>query len=651
MGLPSHQPSDTDNGVRERAQPTSLRVDAKMNEPSSSDASTLDATLWPSGGDFGDEGAVAQMIASYPAPIQSSTALLAPQPQMAANPAYVAVHSILSRWNERVNRKSRIADSFDEAKFGPSVVVVRACDPGDVALRKLLNCGTCSDGELRAKAAALREDATARPVLLIPTDRLLEGVVLMARTFRFHPADLLFLRGGSEAKETCPEGDGLLHQIAVASLQKRMEDDGSFGAKLNVFKRLLMALPNYCQGMYQFSQCSLMSGKPWSLKSSRRREEFTCPKPEAVAPEETPAGLTGDKQKAARMLLDTAWPHCTTTAGGCGVSHGIAFVKTHKTASSTMEGMLHRLCLTRRLKCLTHSGKFLNVEYPEMTEQVEFPHVRAPALRPPYDAVVAHTMNVPVLRNSIVPTSRGHVLTIVREAASRYKSHWNFWVRGDDLVAPGLYPWKASQLTEGFCKETLNDPDVRASLETAPLNIRPALNNMARQLMGCTHCGTGAALRTRFNALIEEIRRPDSTYHILITEKLHESLLLMKRDYGLQTADLLYISRNVGSYKKSENTGLKTCLRELNSLDNELFVAASEVHDRRVQELGDDFAAEVREFDALVAATRTCAKDWNCEKGSASALCVQCHSMSSSYDATEHLIGHFRKCTPAPKHK
>ena len=80
-----------------------------------------------------------------------------------------------------------------------------------------------------------------------------------------------------------------------------------------------------------------------------------------------------------------------------------------------------------------------------------------------------------------------------------------------------------------MCEEVttpITGPPLLLKMNQEPLNIRLSLNNMARQLMGCTYCGTDTEIEVRFQKLLSAIREPNSKYHILISEKLHESLVV-----------------------------------------------------------------------------------------------------------------------------
>ena len=148
------------------------------------------------------------------------------------------------------------------------------------------------------------------------------------------------------------------------------------------------------------------------------------------------------------------------------------------------------------------------------------------------------------------------------------------------------YPWTASELSK-FCKDATRSKDLQSALNKEPLSYRPSLNSMSRQLMGCVDCGSEDDMHKRFDDLLAEIKAPNSKFHIAISERFHESLIvcpelpqfyskisnknpqLLKRDYHLQFADLAYVSRNkmdqgYREHKMSDELG--QCLHDLNCM-------------------------------------------------------------------------------------
>eukprot|EP01060_Flectonema_neradi_P007173 TRINITY_DN1498_c0_g4_i1.p1 TRINITY_DN1498_c0_g4~~TRINITY_DN1498_c0_g4_i1.p1 ORF type:complete len:698 (+),score=112.54 TRINITY_DN1498_c0_g4_i1:53-2146(+) len=608
-------------------------------------------------GDYGAEGHAATLI-SMPAREGGPISLgLINSERDSERSGFKILKNVLSRWGERTNKKLQTSSTIPTTgNIPPTVVIVGSCDPDDASVKKFIGCSNCDGNSLKSRLETVKEAATTGNLLLIPHNRISEGLLLMTYVFDFQLGDILHLVPSTTEKEGCPYISSLF-MIAEEAFENRISNAVEFSLQLQGFEFAMKGLPNYCQGMYPFSQCQMMKEgwKHWDRTfPTASGKKYTCPNPDvdANSKEVVPDGGDAETVAIGQQLLDTAWPRCASKPAGCRPKHGIAFVKTHKTASSTLEGLLQRICVTRRLSCFTHSGKFFNYAYGEQAAHATRPHRTAPALTLPYEGFVAHTMNTPALLDELVPSSNGHMLTIIREASARYKSHWNFWVSQNQFVADG-WPWKAGELDK-MCEATSREDgkELVEKMNREPLNIRLALNNMARQLMGCTYCGTSEEMETRFQKLLTTIKEPNSKYHILISEKLHESLILFKRDYGLELADLVYASRNMGNYRKEMPAHEETCLKRINDLDTRLYETALEVHNKRVLELGQEFADEVKQLDRMV---ETLVKNsvctpkgpWKCEKGSKSALCTQCLDiLGQGKDPTGTLIDHFSKCKP-----
>eukprot|EP01061_Rhynchopus_euleeides_P005427 TRINITY_DN1467_c1_g1_i2.p2 TRINITY_DN1467_c1_g1~~TRINITY_DN1467_c1_g1_i2.p2 ORF type:complete len:658 (+),score=275.94 TRINITY_DN1467_c1_g1_i2:2162-4135(+) len=209
----------------------------------------------------------------------------------------------------------------------------------------------------------------------------------------------------------------------------------------------------------------------------------------------------------------------------------------------------------------------------------------------------------------LVPSAQGHIITVVAEPVLRFATHFSFWLPPSSPVVPGRdreYPWNANEIGK-FCKDAARSKELQEALNKEPLSYRPSLNSMSRQLMGCVDCGTTEEVTERFTRLLEEIRDPDSTYHVVVSDRLHESLILLKRDYHFQLADLAYVSRNTldhGYRSHVINDELGQCIQSLNHMDAELYKVVVDVHERNVKRAGHHFRKEVSLLDDLAGRTK-----------------------------------------------
>eukprot|EP01065_Artemidia_motanka_P027306 TRINITY_DN32527_c0_g1_i1.p1 TRINITY_DN32527_c0_g1~~TRINITY_DN32527_c0_g1_i1.p1 ORF type:complete len:674 (+),score=190.85 TRINITY_DN32527_c0_g1_i1:59-2080(+) len=490
-----------------------------------------------------------------------------------------------------------------------------------------------------------REVLSCRPqcgdgAVLVPAGDLHAGFAALRRSAGIAPPELLTIGAGPgagllPAARECPSV-AALHDFAVAGRAASQADAAAL-------RSASAALPNYCQGMHSASACSMLKGGGWrpSLPQPARVVGRACPHGS-----DDFAATGGDAVSTAMDGL--TWPACQAWPAGCTFPRGLVFVKTHKTASSTLESIFHRVCYNRRLRCFTHSGKFVNVEYPEQMQEALLPHADAPELSPPYDMWVAHVAWSAALPSLVRGGRAAAVVTIVREPAARFRSHWNFWVGPSDFVAPGRWPWRAAEL-QAFCDTVSSNESLMHVLQTEPLNIRLALDNMARQMLGCTHCGLGEELNGRMRPLLRDARDPASGLIVLFTERFPESLLLLRRVYGFRLAELAFVSRNSGSYnRKAGGDRLNACLRRINVLDTAFFDAAAQGFEGRLARAfpNGTLGEELREFDALrKGVTSGCRGGWSCSRGGAShSKCLQCDLVDGRVDVTRGLVRHFKTC-------
>ena len=375
----------------------STQEPAEVNDVEIMEIPPLDYTTLT--GDFGEEGHAATLIAMPPGTLEKPlTVATMDSSRDPERQSFKILKNVLSRWGERTNTKLPTTTSLSADTIPPTVAIVGGCDSNSDSTKKFVNCVGCDEKSLKQRLEYIKEASTTGNLLLIPHNKITEGLLMMTYMFGFQLGDILHLLPTDNSPDSCPFISSL-YMIADETLAKRMEEAVEFSLQLQGYSFALKGLPNYCQGMYSFSQCQLMNNKGWDRNMpSSTGKKYRCPETTFVSNDETVPD-TGDAEsnQIGRQLLETAWPRCVSKPGGCSPKYGIAFVKTHKTASSTLEGLLHRICVTRRQKCFTHSGKFFNFAYKEQAAYASKPHRTAPALSLPYDSLVAHTMYVILL--------------------------------------------------------------------------------------------------------------------------------------------------------------------------------------------------------------------------------------------------------------
>eukprot|EP01063_Lacrimia_lanifica_P020364 TRINITY_DN27697_c0_g1_i1.p1 TRINITY_DN27697_c0_g1~~TRINITY_DN27697_c0_g1_i1.p1 ORF type:complete len:675 (+),score=146.77 TRINITY_DN27697_c0_g1_i1:99-2123(+) len=624
-------------------------------------APAVDVELLPPGQrssarDFGWVGEVAMKIVAGTSAVELDFAIVGKK----ENVQYegIMLRTMLKRFAARREKPAPI-ERDHLSDFGAAtppatlvdvVLVPRCADaPAVDHLRKLVKCGECSDGDVAEKIVALAAKQQQK-VVLVPQGMLNEALVHLQEVTGLSDADTMywFQKNANQHQVTLHNASTTAtctpNKVHVLAQQALAPADASARRRVANFAKLNDAVDIYCFGSSKTSNCEALKnpGGRAEPRNALHAAGYTCPEST-----EQPPSPKGNMSLGVDRLSNAMWPRCKSYAHGCPLDKGIVFVKTLKTASSTMEGLLRRICLSRRLKCFIHHGKLLNYAYPEQRSLIEVPYSHTPAWSAPYDMFIAHTMNSPELSAMVVPSSGGKVLSILRKPVSRFRSHWHFWRKPDQRVAPETaYRWKTTEFAE-FCPEVIKDAALEEELNEVPITVRLAVNGMARQMLACESCGSRAERQRKLDALIAEVRAPDSKYLLLLVERLPESLVLFKRDYGLETSDVLYLTKNAGgNYKNKDKDGdneLTRCLKKLNWMDEELYAAALEAHDRRVATLGDAFQREVAELVQLQSTINVnCGK---CKKNSTDQECTLC-IQEDLWSLEKNLGAHFKQCVP-----
>ena len=283
------------------------------------------------GGDLGDEGLVAQLLAQ---PAGDSPTLGLVIPKAYKGFASEMVETILRRWSIRTQRSQSKVHHFNGADE-PTVIVVPYCDMDNGHVKSII-CGG-KECDHTATAEGLKG---SRNVVLIPEGDLLGGLVLLHQMHGFVPGDLLFWAKPLKHAQFEPEcgTPGVLHSIATEVLKTKWST--GLAKKREVLRRAVYALPNYCQGLPPSSQCELLKVPHKSIDvrpTITDTQSYVCPSPPS------PPAPIPDTQSATSLLTNAQWPQCTKYQNGCAPKMGIVFIKTHKTASSTLEGILQRM--------------------------------------------------------------------------------------------------------------------------------------------------------------------------------------------------------------------------------------------------------------------------------------------------------------------
>mmetsp|Transcript_21872 Transcript_21872/g.46184 ORF Transcript_21872/g.46184 Transcript_21872/m.46184 type:complete len:489 (-) Transcript_21872:95-1561(-) len=203
-------------------------------------------------------------------------------------------------------------------------------------------------------------------------------------------------------------------------------------------------------------------------------------------------------------------------------SHGIVFVKTHKTASSTVTSMLHSLATSHDLiaPLTTKTTPFDPRNAGGQEELFHLPTTVPEAQSAPYDVWSNHVKFHESLLSEAVPSSGGKYVSIVRDPASRLRSACKYY---ECCPATTDTSWALFIIQKGKDKDWSKG--------------HCAFDQTSRDIFGPTlDEATRAAVETR-------VDRGD--LFLMVSERMVESSLALWNFYDLHPLDVAFISQKV----------------------------------------------------------------------------------------------------------
>nr|KAG5699093.1 hypothetical protein BaRGS_017776 [Batillaria attramentaria] len=269
----------------------------------------------------------------------------------------------------------------------------------------------------------------------------------------------------------------------------------------------------------------------------------------------------------------------TKTRSGGAEKHHVFFLKVHKAASTTVQNVLLRFALSRRLKVqLPKSGHMLSQSSKNWL-------VRALPLPPgvsAFDILCNHIVfDEQSVRARLYPDSV--FIGIVRQPFSQFVSAFKYYRDRYRLKylrkLPDAYP----------ISEYLKNP---GSWEPYDPGTSYTNNRMSFDF------GIDP-LRMRDQAYVADyVMYLNKTFHlVLVSERFDESMILMRRYLGWKMKDVLYVKNNVYKSKTSGFTvEQKLAHMRYNMADYALYEHFSDLFDKRVAAEGEEFREEVKVY-------------------------------------------------------
>ena len=302
---------------------------------------------------------------------------------------------------------------------------------------------------------------------------------------------------------------------------------------------------------------------------------------------------------------------CTGVARSLRGQKGFIFIKTHKTAGSTLSAVLWRkLCEVERLNCFlpphSNPGRIWSLSKDWATIQTS---AGSGNRSYPFDAWLHHVHYSDRLLD-VVPAARLRV-SIVRKPSQRFQSAWIWYDHARRLkMSLQTFIEKVASKQISACRHRY----LPRLFQCYDFKYRTGLDATSGELVGLEAAKlAGAALHPKFERLLADVAA--GRVLLLVADRFDQSLVVLALLAEWPLHQLLYLSKKVSSHNKSSpHFSLSTQAAELadrvQPLDSALYTAATTMLERYTHCLGDGLVrAETDRFrKALARLSTACAR-------------------------------------------
>ena len=276
-------------------------------------------------------------------------------------------------------------------------------------------------------------------------------------------------------------------------------------------------------------------------------------------------------------------PHPSTTH--CESSSSVAFIKTHKTGSTTMSSIINRFGFIRNCSFLMFKGDaikhghFRN-QIPKDAREILPPFgtkIPASEKKGKYDYLATHIRFLPNLKFlKLYMNPEVKYITMLRDPVDQWKSAFYFF---------------------GCMKKIKNTPPNASPMDT--FLRKPAV--YWKKFRSGTTCKSytrngmwydltaNFSIHTDITLIKRKLRVLDAHLDlVLITEYLDESLILLKDMMGWDYRDILHIAKNTNANRTVVSKKQASRIRSWNMADCLLYDHYNKTLWRKIKEYGDD---------------------------------------------------------------
>ncbi|XP_063689082.1 galactosylceramide sulfotransferase-like [Bolinopsis microptera] len=267
------------------------------------------------------------------------------------------------------------------------------------------------------------------------------------------------------------------------------------------------------------------------------------------------------------------------------IKNNLMFIKTHKCGTSTVTDVFYLRGVRKRLN-------FVLVPYKtDINTVVDYRHLLPPRPGSVYNMQCVHGIFQPDAEHTIMPKETSLYSTIVRSPVSQFKSAFSFF-RNEDKMRMKYGDLSIDALI-GHYLDKISEP----TEYTAPV-ISGCINSVAKDLGwdAFKRRMLESTLQEKINAFIEHLDQEMD--FVMITDRMDESLIILKEYLGWNMTDILYLNRNVSSKPKvtlSEET--KARILKYQVIDAQIFDHFNKSFELHLHRVGrEKVASQVNEF-------------------------------------------------------
>ena len=266
----------------------------------------------------------------------------------------------------------------------------------------------------------------------------------------------------------------------------------------------------------------------------------------------------------------------------------IIFLKTHKTASSSITNLLHTLVVRHNKSCPIFDDKIVGKQFNFSDKKDRKIVLNSNTWNgdKQLDVWLNHAIFNEYLYE-LIPSSKNQIMTIIRNPNDRFLSAWSYY------NAQSRYKMNISQfIDQYFDKFDLIDVDQLHFKTDIPTEIQ--LNCLCKEIIP----------NNKWNQI------QSGNFLVLIADRFDESLLLLKEAYNLKWEDLFYkkmtkkperISKRIlikNKIKLTKEQDIK--LKRLQDCDWKLYEIATKIFDQRLYEIyGDNKSILQQDIDIM----------------------------------------------------